>query len=166
MLRHPSLIPLSRQHQHALALCVRIDRAGTLSESVLLTWQEEIQSHFEAEIRYHFLAEEAVLFPAARKFPELAPLVDDLCADHTALRDCFARAVSRKLDQDSLQQFVERLSQHIRKEERQLFEGLQQRMPSVELEALGISLNEALANVVQSCALPRTADDVFGPRDL
>ena len=28
MLRDPNLVPLSRQHQHALALCVRINRAA------------------------------------------------------------------------------------------------------------------------------------------
>jgi iron-sulfur cluster repair protein YtfE (RIC family) len=157
MLRDPSLVPLSRQHQHALALCVRIDRARTLSGSSLLAWQEEIQNHFEAEIQFHFSAEETVLFPVARGFPDLAPLVEELCADHAALRDYFARAVSRELDQDGLEQFVEKLSQHVRKEERQLFEGLQQRMSPAELEALGISLGRALASVASSCVLPRLA---------
>ena len=30
MLRDKNLVPLSRQHQHALALCVRINRAYSL----------------------------------------------------------------------------------------------------------------------------------------
>jgi hemerythrin-like domain-containing protein len=33
MLRDKSLIPLSRQHQHALALCVRIERASPIPET-------------------------------------------------------------------------------------------------------------------------------------
>ena len=42
MLRDKSLIPLSRQHQHALALCVRIERASPIANSDLKAWQESI----------------------------------------------------------------------------------------------------------------------------
>ena len=71
MLRDKSLIPLSHQHQRALALCVRIDRAQPIPDADLQAWQEEIEQHFEQEIKFHFAAEESVLFPAARGFPEL-----------------------------------------------------------------------------------------------
>ena len=67
MLRDPSLIPLSRQHQHALALCVRIDRALEASGFDLKTWQEEVEQHFAQEIQFHFAAEEQVLFPKAKR---------------------------------------------------------------------------------------------------
>ncbi len=54
MLRDKNLVPLSRQHQHALALCVRINRATLSSPEELQAWQAEIQQHFEQEIQYHF----------------------------------------------------------------------------------------------------------------
>ena len=82
MLRDKSLIPLSHQHQRALALCVRIDRASPIDESELAAWQAEIGQIFQNEIGIHFAAEEHVVFPAARAFAELTPLVDELCADH------------------------------------------------------------------------------------
>jgi len=66
MLRDKNLVPLSRQHQHALALCVRIDRAAPIAEPDLAAWQAEIGQHFRAEIRVHFAAEEQFVFPAAR----------------------------------------------------------------------------------------------------
>ena len=44
MLRDKNLIPLSHQHQRALALCVRIDRAQPIPDADLLTWQAEIAS--------------------------------------------------------------------------------------------------------------------------
>src|SRR5580704_137856 len=125
MLRDPSLIPLSRQHQHALALCVRLDRAIQAGEIDLEAWQAEIQQQFASEIGAHFAAEEKELFPAAARFRELQTLVDELLGEHIFLRDCFSRASARSLDQQSLRAFGEKLAQHIRKEERQLFEGMQ-----------------------------------------
>ena len=168
MLRDPNLAPLSRQHQHALALCVRIDRAGKITEPALPDWQQEIENHFEREIKYHFTAEERLLFPAARKFPELAPLVDELLADHEALRSYFARAVARKLNGEDLRQFAAKLSRHIRREERELFEGLQQRMTATELDTLGSALNKALAKAPQSCSLPhkQAGESPNGPKGV
>ncbi|MGD0180950.1 MAG: hemerythrin domain-containing protein, partial [Terriglobales bacterium] len=92
MLRDKNLVPLSRQHQHALALCVRLDRAIQAGEIDLEAWQAEIQQQFESEIGIHFAAEEKELFPAAARFPELQSLVDELLAEHDFLRDSFARA--------------------------------------------------------------------------
>ncbi len=66
MLRDKNLIPLSHQHQRALALCVRIDRAQPIPDADLEAWQAEIEQQFAQEIRIHFSAEESVLFPAAR----------------------------------------------------------------------------------------------------
>ena len=126
MLRDKSLIPLSHQHQRALALCVRIDRAHPIPAADLQAWQAEIAQHFEQEIKIHFSAEERTLFPAARQFPELIPLVEELIADHAALRECFSRAEAHAMSTESLPAFGQQLSAHIRKEERQLFERLQQ----------------------------------------
>jgi hypothetical protein len=75
MLRDKNLIPLSRQHQHALALCVRIERASPIAEVDLPQWRAEITQHFEQEIRVHFAAEEHFVFPAAGEFDELTTLV-------------------------------------------------------------------------------------------
>src|SRR5271156_2256406 len=90
MLRDKSLIPLSHQHQRALALCVRIDRAQPIPVADLESWQAEIAQLFEQEIKIHFSAEETVLFPAACRFPELVSLVEELIADHAALCKLFS----------------------------------------------------------------------------
>jgi hemerythrin-like domain-containing protein len=157
MLRDPNLIPLSRQHQHALALCVRLDRAIKAGRIDVEPWQVEIQQQFESEIGVHFAAEEKELFPAAAHFPEMQPLVAELIAEHALLRDYFERAANRSLDRQSLGAFGERLVQHIRKEERQLFESMQKVMTVKELATLGIALDEALKNASQACALPNEA---------
>jgi iron-sulfur cluster repair protein YtfE (RIC family) len=154
MLRDKNLIPLSRQHQHALALCVRIERASPIHPSDLPAWLMETEQLFRAEITIHFAAEEQVLFPVARKFTEIAPLVEELLRDHADLRDIFARTAEHTLSTEDLAELGRRLSSHIRKEERLLFERLQQLMSAEELGILGQNLEEALKGAEQACALP------------
>jgi hemerythrin-like domain-containing protein len=155
MLRDKSLIPLSHQHQHSLALCVRLSRAVEAGEVDLQAWQAEIAQQFQQETSIHFAAEEKEVFPRAERFPEIQPLVQELRAEHEVLRDFFARAAKRTLDQASLAALGERLAAHIRKEERQLFEAMQEHMSREELEAMGSALERALAEAAQACALPR-----------
>jgi hemerythrin-like domain-containing protein len=154
MLRDKNLIPLSRQHQHALALCVRIERAAPIAESDLAAWQAEIAQHFRAEIGIHFAAEEQFVFPAARTFPELNLLVEELVSEHAWLRERFAKAEAQDMSGGEIAEFAQGLSGHIRKEERQLFERLQELMDEQELAAMGHKLEDALKEGEQSCILP------------
>lgn len=157
MLRDKSLIPLSHQHQRALALCVRIDRAQPIAAADMEAWQAEIGQLFEQEIQFHFTAEEQVLFPRASEFPELLPLVKELIADHTTLRNCFSQAQERRMSVESLSAFAQQLSAHIRKEERQLFERLQQLLKIEELSTLGTLLEVALKEAAHACLVPNQA---------
>jgi hemerythrin-like domain-containing protein len=158
MLRDKNLIPLSRQHQHALALCVRIDRASPVADAELAAWQAEIAQHFQSEIRVHFAAEEQVLFPAARRFPDLSALIEDLLTDHAVLRESFAHAEAGRMSGTELSAFGQRMSAHVRKEERHLFERLQELMSGDDLAQLGHQLDETLKDAVQACAVPADAN--------
>jgi hemerythrin-like domain-containing protein len=154
MLRDKNLVPLSRQHQHALALCVRIDRASPIPEPDLAAWQAEIAQHFRAEIGVHFTAEEQFVFPAARTFPELNLLVEQLISEHAWLRERFAKAEAQGMPPEEIAEFAQGLSAHIRKEERQLFERLQEVMSEGDLAVMGHKLEDALRAAEQSCSLP------------
>jgi hemerythrin-like domain-containing protein len=154
MLRDKSLIPLSRQHQHALALCVRLERALQAGPIDPEPWQAEMVQIFEQEITIHFAAEEKEVFPAAANFPELQLVVQELFEEHRLLRDLFARAQSRDLDRTALSSFAAALAQHIRKEERQLFEGMQKLMSAGELETIGAALERELEAAINACSLP------------
>ena len=154
MLRDKNLVSLSRQHQHALALCVRIDRASPIPESGLEAWQAEIAQHFGTEIGIHFAAEEQFVFPCARTFPELSLLVEELLSEHAWLRERFAKAETQDMAAVEIAEFARKLSAHIRKEERQLFERLQELMNDRELAVLGQKLEDALKDAKQSCILP------------
>lgn len=151
MLRDRNLIPLSHQHRRALLLCVRIDRASPISESDLAAWQAEIAQHFQSEMRIHFAAEEHVLFPAARKFPALISLVEELLLDHFMLRESFAKAEAQTMSTADVSAFGQQMSAHIRKEERQLFQRIQELMNQEALALLGQDLEQALKDAAQAC---------------
>lgn len=157
MLRDKSLIPLSHQHQHALALCVRMERASPIPEYNLGAWQDEIVLLCKSEVAIHFDAEEKVVFPAARRFAELNSLVDELLTDHRDLRRDFGCAEAQTMSATDLLKFSQRLSAHIRKEERHLFERLQELLSREELDRMGQQLAEALKEASQSCAIPSDA---------
>ena len=71
MLRHPGLVPLSRDHHHALALCVRTERAfgEDASAEAVAQAASGIVEKFDAEILDHFEFEERVLFPVRTALP-------------------------------------------------------------------------------------------------
>ncbi|HEY6938574.1 MAG TPA: hemerythrin domain-containing protein [Terriglobales bacterium] len=144
MLRDRNLIPLSHQHQHALALCVQIDRSLHAGTADLEALQAQIRTMFNLEIRYHFAAEEEGLFPEAAAFAELKPLVDQLLREHVKLRGYFARAERGELHAATLRDFAQLLSAHIRREERELFEACQRLFPAEKLAAVGAALETAL----------------------
>lgn len=157
MLRDKNLIPLSHQHQRALALCVRIDRASPIADADVAPWQAEIAQQFKTEIATHFAAEEAIVFPEAQRFAQMTPLVKDLLSDHADLRAAFDVAVAQKMSGQDVLTIAQRLSAHVRKEERQLFERLQQLLSAAELASIGQRLSLALRDAEQACAVPTEA---------
>lgn len=154
MLRDKSLIPLSHQHQHVLALCVRIERASPIPAGDLPAWQSEIVQLFQNEIDVHFSAEEHVVFPPAATFQELRPLVTQLSAEHSHFRQIFAKAKAGAMSSNEVRALAQQLSAHIRNEERELFERMQQLLSGDELTILGSSLQAALKETQESCLLP------------
>lgn len=154
MLRNKNLVPLSHQHQHALALCVRIERASPIAENDLTAWQIEIAELGRNEIAAHFSAEEQEVFPAARAYSVLLPLVGELIAEHRALQTSLARAGDGTMSSSDLSAFARELSMHIRKEERLLFEQMQALLNREQLDAIGKRVTEALKREPRACVIP------------
>ncbi len=147
MLRNKNLIPLSHQHQHALAFCVRIDKAlANPAAMETAAIQQEITRLYETELASHFEAEERFLFPAAEQLEEMASLVDELRIEHGLLRRGVKRAEARDLTTSDIQVFAASLSAHIRKEERELFEAVQRGLAPEELERVGAEIERALTH--------------------
>ncbi|MGZ4789213.1 MAG: hemerythrin domain-containing protein [Terriglobales bacterium] len=147
MLRDSNLVPLSHQHQHALALCVRIGKAFAEVHDTpdVHYWEAEIVQLYDQEISFHFAAEEKFLFPAAQECDELQQIVDELRIEHTLLRRNVERARLCQFTVTDLQVFTATLSEHVRKEERQLFEDMQRLLSRECLQQLGSAIDKFFA---------------------
>lgn len=142
MQRDQALIPLSQQHHDALALCVYIERAARTGHLDLEHWNREVAAAWEREIRWHFQSEEEIVFPLAQSVVELRPLVGELLVEHVELRQVFDSAQKKELTAADLERFRRLLHDHVRKEERRLFETMQQKLPPEAMKKLGADLDD------------------------
>ena len=151
MLRDPSLIPLSHQHQHGLALAVIIDRGlkADPSERKAEELSHKVARLAEVELLGHFKVEEEVLFPAVRPFFGSEEIIDELIAEHRQMEELLQRlAQAPASDRRALlREFGPLLSSHIRTEERQLFEQIQQRLSGEDLLELGKQIDASVQKV-------------------
>ena len=128
MKRDPALRNLSNEHHQGLVLAKRAKKAAC-TDDAQQAW-DEIRSRFATEMEPHFQEEEVGLLPALERAGETG-LVKRTLDEHAALR--------RLIDENSVEamiRFAGLLEQHIRFEERELFEAAQQKLPPTELNQL------------------------------
>jgi len=159
MHRDRNLFPLSHSHQRGLGLCVLVQRelASDASPQNIARQAARLLDHYNGEILEHFLIEERYLFPSLSTMPELAPLVRELMAEHAQIANLVAN-ISYSAARETLEQFCQQLSAHIRKEERQLFPRVQDGLSQQQLEQLGeqlLSYDAPRASRKASMAAPR-----------
>jgi len=144
MLRDPSLVPLSHQHQHGLALCVMMRRslAADGSPENIAAWARKTIDRYEVELANHFEIEEELLFPACGP----VPIVVELIAEHRKLEGFVAR-LREQHSAELLEQFCALLTSHIRREENDLFEQMQRDLPRADLDRLGAEIDRRAVRV-------------------
>ena len=138
MLRDPALVPLSQQHHNGLALCVLTERAlrSDRSPETVARLARKAIERYELELTNHFGIEEQVLFPLIERELGKMPAIGELIAEHRALEhmiDELRATPSAAL----LEGFCAMLRGHIRREENELFEDIQRRLPALLLAAAG-----------------------------
>ena len=149
-MRHPSLVPLSHDHHHGLALALRCRKQalGQLKPMGLKGLKElaqELRDFFANNLTRHFLAEEEALFPKMRELvPESAAMVDRLVREHQQLRDAVAWLDTQSGLSKLVFDFGDLLERHIRKEERELFPLFEQHVGATGAEAVGAEINKFL----------------------
>ena len=127
--RHPSLIPLSREHHHGLLLAFRIKHGLPKTRRPYDSPQEQAADtmhFFKSGLAPHFAAEADILFPAIRVMqPQASALLDRLLEEHAALRELVHQLGQQPPDGPRLTallaSFGTLLERHIRCEERELF---------------------------------------------
>ena len=143
MVRHPVLVPLSREHFSALAAAAHILAAGPEDDHAPLL--QELQG---LALDVHFAEEEQVL--ARHLPPDLAKL---LLADHRDLRQLLARLQEPTASHNDWLVLANRLREHVRWEERMMFEVLTARLGTEGMAALRGLLR--YADQVAATDLPR-----------
>lgn len=144
-MRHSSLIALSHDHHHGLALGLRLSQG----EDALLSdgWTHDpagqaslVMRFYRDELIAHFRAEEEVLFPLVRTdLPQQAALVERLLAEHRLLGSQIGNLLTvPEADlRAALQSIGRLLMEHIRSEERILFPACEAGLSPDVLESLG-----------------------------
>ncbi len=149
--RHPSLVPLSHDHHHGLALGLRLVQGDNALLNDGWTHDRKAQAaivldFYRKELRHHFAAEEDALFPAMNKsIPESKELIGLLIEQHRAMEDIIARIPQAEGEElaGMLVRLGEVLEQHIRAEERELFVLYQRHYSEEEANALGAAISRA-----------------------
>lgn len=149
MERDDRLLRLSREHTQALLLALRIERElPTASDQQVARLYADLIGFWSAGLLPHFRAEsECLLARLLRHRSDDDPQLRRLQTDHLRLE----ALVATMRDEDgveprreALAAFGTRLREHVRWEERQLFEAVEQALSEAELDALGADLAERL----------------------
>ena len=155
-MRHPSLIPLSHDHHHGLALALRcrkqaLGQLKPMGAAGLRERADELSAFYTSNLVAHFRAEEEVLFPVLRSaIPESSPLIDELIHEHGEIRQRMAQIESGTGLAKLIFDLGDLLERHIRKEERELFPFFERHIDDSQAEIVGAELKTFLETVTPS----------------
>jgi iron-sulfur cluster repair protein YtfE (RIC family) len=149
-MRHPSLIPLSHDHHHGLALALRcrkqaLGQIKPVGAAGLRERAAEVLAFYDSNLIAHFRAEEEVLFPKLRSMaPQSAPVIADLLRDHEQIRQAMSQLKAGAGLAKIVFDLGDLLERHIRREERDLFPLFEQHVREREAELFGAELKKSL----------------------
>jgi hemerythrin-like domain-containing protein len=149
-MRHPSLIPLSQDHHHGLALALRcrkqaLGQIKPMGTEGLRERAKEFMVFYGAHLVPHFQAEEAVLFPLLRSaVPASEDMIEELVRDHGRIRQAIPQLESGTGLAKLIFELGDLLERHIRREERELFPLFEQHVESRQAEAVGEEIKKIL----------------------
>jgi hemerythrin-like domain-containing protein len=155
MKRHPALISLSHDHHHGLLLAQLIKKDAPEYKGLPKDLNGKINytiDIYNSSLKKHFDNEENILFPFLRGKDEfLDNLILEIINEHRLLENLIAKLYN-SLDQINLLDKIGNiLGEHIRKEERILFEKSQTVLTEDELIIIGVKLNSSSINENESC---------------
>ncbi|MGN6510209.1 MAG: hemerythrin domain-containing protein [Chitinophaga sp.] len=134
MQRHPNLIPLSHEHKSLLFVCRYLKKDAAPYEGFPLDTNAKMDYMVKVfqEVMVPHIQKEDHLFEQCRGFfPEMDTMLDELLNEHRVISGMYSALVDSKdliTDMDTLARSLE---EHIRKEERVVFEKMQELLPGV-----------------------------------
>lgn len=150
MKRHPALIPLSQDHHKALLLAQLLKRNAPeyhgLPKDLIgkMNFAKEI---YHTELEHHFRDEEQFVFPYLKgKDVELDNLISEILNEHIILKERILSLVDNPNLVDHLNEIGNILGEHVRKEERIVFEKAQTILSDEELKIIENKFDESRPN--------------------
>jgi iron-sulfur cluster repair protein YtfE (RIC family) len=140
MKRHQSLLTFSREHHTALLLAQILKKDAPQYKgmpSKLPDKVEYLKAKYYNELKQHFHVEENILFPfLTGKNNLIDELIDDLIRDHNKVAENIVLLDTHHDSEKLLDDTGRLLECHIRKEERVLFQKIQEVLSEEELNEL------------------------------
>jgi hypothetical protein len=139
--RHPGLVALSDDHHHELVQARRLLRAADAPSNERLRIASAYVDAFFSDTVEHFRREEEDVLPLYARRPEADhDLLERVLREHMALhglaRALRAEVVAGDVSGEALAELGSLLRDHVRLEERELFEDVQRVVPEAELARL------------------------------
>jgi len=154
-------VPLSVDHHHALAEARRLIRAAAWDADGRRSAAESFRAFFRHDTARHFREEEELVFPLLALHGEDPDLAVAL-AQHARIR-ALVELVGRDPSPALLTELGTLLQDHVRLEERVLFERVQELCGDARLDALGIPPREAEPEAEGSAVVDLAAGSGRGP---
>ena len=150
-MRHPSLILLSHDHHHGLALALRcrkqaLGRLKPMGAAGLRERAKEVLDFYAGNLVAHFRAEEEALFPFLEgALPGSASMIDELIKDHDQIRRAMPQLEAGQGLAKLMFDLGDLLERHIRKEERELFPLFEKQLDADKAALIGVGIKKILA---------------------
>jgi iron-sulfur cluster repair protein YtfE (RIC family) len=152
-MRHPSLVPLSHDHHHGLALALRcrkqaLGQLKPMGAEGLRERAREFREFFTQNLVNHFRAEEEALFPElSARVPESGEMIELLRREHEEIRSAIPELEKETGLGKLIFDLGDLLEQHIRKEERELFPLFEEHLDRFDVETVGERIKAILGAV-------------------
>lgn len=152
-MRHPSLVPLSHDHHHGLALALRcrkqaLGQLKPMGAEGLRERAREFREFFTQNLVNHFRAEEEALFPElSARVPESGEMIELLRREHKKIRSAIPELEKETGLGKLIFDLGDLLEQHIRKEERELFPLFEEHLDRFDVETVGERIKAILGAV-------------------
>ena len=149
-MRHPSLIRLSHDHHHGLALALRcrkqsLGQIKPMGAEGLRERSAEVTQFFATDLVPHFRAEEDILFPLLRSaVPQSVPVIEQLLGEHEQISAMVENLNRGQGLSQILFDLGDLLERHIRLEERELFPLYEENVAADEAERTGEKIRRLL----------------------
>lgn len=140
MKRHPALIPLSQDHHKALLLAQLIKKNAPEYHGLpkdLIGKMNFAKDIYHTELENHFRDEEQIVFPYLKeKDIELDNLISEILNEHIILKEKILSLIDNPNLVNQLDEIGNILGEHVRKEERIIFEKAQTILTNDELKII------------------------------